>query len=404
MALKPLLINDPIYGFIAIQSPLIKQLIDHPYFQRLRRITQMGLSVYVFPGAHHNRFEHALGCMHLAQKAVASLCEKGVAISTEESEALQIALLFHDIGHGPFSHAIEKALLPGIAHEQISEGLMREINNEFDGALEMALSIFNNSYPRKFFHQLLVGQVDLDRLDYLKRDSFYTGAQEGNINSSRLISMMQVVDDQLVFEQKASYSLEKFLLARRLMYWQVYLHKTSLVSELLLVKVLDQARLLLSEGKLLDGSKHLLTLLSSVASKDLFTTHLWQNFVALDDADVWYSIKQWQKQEDFILKDLSRRLIQRDLFQIQMQNSNFKAQELASLKKQWGAVYQDSKVGEAYVFSGSVTNQTYSSDKHKLFLMDGAGNIIPIHQHESFTALMKYTKAQTQYYLCTPKN
>ena len=206
--MKPLLINDPIYGFIAIKSPLIARLINHPFFQRLRRISQMGLSVFVFPGAHHNRLEHALGCLHLAQKAVTALREKGEEISEAESEALQIALLFHDIGHGPFSHAIEKALLPGIAHEQISEVLIEQINIEMDGALTMALAIFNNSYKRPFFHQLLVGQVDLDRLDYLKRDSFYTGAMEGNINSSRLISMMRVVDNQLVFDEKANYSLE----------------------------------------------------------------------------------------------------------------------------------------------------------------------------------------------------
>ena len=402
--MKPLLINDPIYGFIAIHSPLIQRLINHRYFQRLRRISQMGLSVFVFPGAHHNRFEHALGCLHLAQKTVAGLREKGVTVSEEEAEALQIALLFHDIGHGPFSHAIEKTLLPGMTHEQISKGLMQQINLTFDGALDLSLAIFNDTYERKFFHQLLVGQVDLDRLDYLKRDSFYTGAMEGNINSSRLISMMQVVNDQLVFEEKASYSLEKFLLARRLMYWQVYLHKTSLGSELLMVKILDRARHLLSEGQSLTGSEKLLHLLMQAPTADLFATDLWQYFVVLDDADVWYSIKQWQQADDFMLSDLSRRIIQRDLFQIQMQNTPFDPQLLIDLKKQWEVVYQDKEISESYVFSGSVTNQTYSSDKHQLLLLDGTETVIPIHEHQSFTALMKYTKAQTQYYLCSPKD
>lgn len=402
--MKPLLINDPIYGFIAIDSPLLIRLINHPYFQRLRRISQMGLSVFVFPGAHHNRFEHALGCLHLAQKAIAHLRKKGVAISNQESEALQVALLLHDIGHGPFSHAIEKSLLPGIAHEQISEGLMQKINEKEAGSLDIALAIFNNTYSRKFFHQLLEGQVDLDRLDYLKRDSFYTGAMEGNINSNRLVSMMHVVDDQLVFHQKASYSLEKFLLARRMMYWQVYLHKTSLVAELLLVKVLNRARHLLAAGISIGGSKRLIQLLATIPNENLFSSGIWEVFVTLDDADIWYTVKQWQQSNDFILQDGSRRLIQRDLFQIKMQNEPFDEDQLDRLRKKWTAFYGSQDVANAYVFTGSVSNQAYSSKKHPILLLDETGISIPIHQHQSFTALMKYTNDQKQFYLCNPKS
>ena len=402
--MKPLLINDPIYGFIAIKSPLIARLINHPFFQRLRRISQMGLSVFVFPGAHHNRLEHALGCLHLAQKAIMALREKGEEISEAESEALQIALLFHDIGHGPFSHAIEKALLPGIAHEQISEVLIEKINTEMDGALATALAIFNNSYERPFFHQLLVGQVDLDRLDYLKRDSFYTGAMEGNINSSRLISMMRVVDNQLVFDEKANYSLEKFLLARRLMYWQVYLHKTSLVSELILVKILHHARKALAQGKPLKGSDALLALRSKGDAPLALDTVDWSTFLALDDADVWYSLKQWQEASDFILSDLSQRIIKRNLFRVEVQDHPFEESAVVRLQEQWGKHYNSEEIAQAYVFTGHVSNQTYSSNTHTVLLQNASNETLPIHQHPSFSALMKYANSQTLYYLCSPKS
>ena len=401
--MKPLLINDPIYGFIAIKSPLITQLLNHPYFQRLRRISQMGLSVFVFPGAHHTRFEHALGCMHLGQKAILALREKGVAISDQESEALQIALLFHDLGHGPFSHAIEKALLPGIEHEKISQIFIEKINNELGGSLELALSIFTNTYERKFFHQLLVGQVDLDRLDYLKRDSFYTGAMEGNINSFRLISMMRVVEDQLVFDEKANYALEKFLLARRLMYWQVYLHKTSLLSELLLVKTLHRARQYIQEGNELKGSQSLLTLLGYRAENFSIDEIDWSVFLSLDDSDIWYSLKQWQLSDDFILCDFSKRLIQRNLFGIAVQDSPFEAAEISALEQKWSAYYSSKEIASSFVFTGSVSNQTYSSKKHPLLLQSTKGEIRPIHMHPGFATLMKYTDSQTLYYLCSPK-
>lgn len=401
--MKPLIINDPIYGFIAIKSALIVQLINHSFFQRLRRISQMGLSVYVFPGAHHNRLEHALGCLHLGQKAVDALREKGELISNKESEALQIALLFHDIGHGPFSHAIEKVLLPEITHEQISAHLMAAINKEYEGALDLALSIFNNTYERPFFHQLLIGQVDLDRLDYLKRDSFYTGALEGNINSYRLISMMCVVEGKLVFEEKASYSLEKFLLARRLMYWQVYLHKTSLVAELLLVKTLQRARKLLQSGETLRGAEALIALLSQGKNSIQIDRIDWTFFLALDDSDIWYSLKSWQNHEDFILQDLSKRILERKLFQIHVQDRPINPTKLDDIQSFWSKELPSKEIATDYVFTGHVSNQTYSSKKHPLLLLSVNDEVLPIHQYPSFKALMKYTDSQTLYYLCNPK-
>ena len=236
MLKKNTIFNDPIYGFITIESDLILQLINHPYFQRLRRISQMGLSVLVYPGAHHTRFEHAIGAMHVMQKVINVLKRKNIKISNHESEALQIAILLHDIGHGPFSHATENIILKGVDHEYISLKIIEKLNDIFEKKLALALKIIKNEYHRKFMYQLISGQIDVDRLDFLKRDSFYTGVTEGNINSERIITMMDVKNENLVFEYKSIHSIEKFLLARRLMYWQVYLHKTSLVAELLFSK------------------------------------------------------------------------------------------------------------------------------------------------------------------------
>ena len=261
---KLTLFNDPIYGFITIPNALVFDLIEHTYFQRLRRITQMGMSYLVFPGAHHTRFHHALGCMHLMQKAVQVLRYKDIVISKEEEEALYVAILLHDIGHGPFSHALEHSLVTGVDHEQISLQFMEALNKNFNERLTLAISIFNNSYPRKFLHQLVSGQLDMDRLDYLKRDSFYTGASEGNINSERLISMLNVANDQLVVESKAIYSVEKFLVARRLMYWSVYLHKTGLAAEQVLIRVLQRAKELIAQGDSLQASEPLMFFLKHV--------------------------------------------------------------------------------------------------------------------------------------------
>ena len=240
--------NDPIYGFVYIQNPLIYKIIEHPYFQRLRRITQMGLSYLVYPGAHHTRFQHAIGCVFLMQKAIETLRLKDIEISNEEEEALYIAILLHDIGHGPFSHTLENSFATGVDHEDISLQFMHKLNNEFDGKLSLAIQIFKNEYHKKYFYQLISSQLDVDRLDYLKRDSFYTGVTEGSINAERLITMLNVKNDALVIEEKGIYSVEKFIVARRLMYWMVYLHKTSLAAEYVLVKTIQRAKELIEKG------------------------------------------------------------------------------------------------------------------------------------------------------------
>jgi HD superfamily phosphohydrolase len=288
------ILNDPIYGFITIPNPLLYDLIQHPYFQRLRRITQMGLSYLVYPGAHHTRFHHALGCMHIMQKAIEVLKFKGVKISEEEENALSIAILLHDIGHGPFSHAMEHSIVEDVNHESISLLFMHQLNAEFEGKLTLAIQIFKGEYHRKFMLQLISSQLDMDRMDYLKRDSFYTGVAEGNINSDRLIQMFNVVDDVLVMEEKGIYSIEKFLMARRLMYWQAYLHKTSLVAELILTKILKRAKELTMKGTVLPSSKSLLYFLNNKITTENFDSIVLNKFSQLDDYDIVSAIKEWQ--------------------------------------------------------------------------------------------------------------
>ena len=310
--------NDPIYGFITIPNSLIYDLIQHPYFQRLRRISQMGMSYLVYPGAHHTRFHHALGCMHIMQKAVQTLQFKGVSISEEEENALYIAILLHDIGHGPYSHAMEHSIVEEVHHEELSLFFMEQLNKEFDGKLALAIQVFKGEYHRKFMLQLISSQLDMDRMDYLKRDSFYSGVAEGNINSERLIQMMNVDNDVLVIEEKGIYSVEKFLVARRLMYWQAYLHKTSVVGELILTKILKRAKELVQSGKQLEASKPFTFFLENKVSLEDFNTSVLEKFSYLDDYDVLSAIKAWQFTDDYVLSNLCRMIINRDLLKIKM--------------------------------------------------------------------------------------
>ena len=300
------IINDPIYGFIKINNPLILELIDHPYFQRLKRIKQLGLAEFVYPGAHHTRFHHALGAMHLMQKAVQVLRSKGIAISDKEQEALLIAILLHDIGHGPFSHAMEHSIVENISHEEISLLFMEELNTLFDDRLTLAITIFKNQYHRKFLHQLISSQLDMDRLDYLRRDSFYTGVSEGSINSERLIAMLHVKEDRLVVEEKGIYSVEKFIIARRLMYWQVYLHKTSLVAENLLIRLLQRAKELTLKGEQLEASKALLFFLNNSVSKSDFNNDILNTFAQLDDVDILAAIEVTPTPQLAVLSAITR--------------------------------------------------------------------------------------------------
>ena len=317
---KKKIINDPLYGFISLNCGLLSDLIEHPYFQRLRYIKQLGLTDLVYPGALHTRFQHALGAMHLMGRVLEDLRTKAVEISPEEAEAAQVAVLLHDVGHGPFSHALEETLLPGMKHESLSYLFMKQLNREYGGALDLALRIFQNTYPRKFFHQLINSQLDMDRLDYLKRDSFFTGVTEGSIGVDRIITMLGVVDDQLVVDEKGIYSIESFLHARRLMYWQVYLHKTSVSAERMIVNIIKRAQYLFLSGEKLPGSDPLKTFLKNKYTIKDFRDKpsLVKAFGQLDDNDIWGGIKSWRSHGDPILSQLCEMLLARNLFQIQL--------------------------------------------------------------------------------------
>lgn len=398
------ILNDPIYGFISIPNPFIYDLIQHPYFQRLRRISQMGLSYLVYPGAHHTRFHHALGCMHIMQKTIEVLRFKGVSISEEEENALLVAILLHDIGHGPFSHAMEHSIVENVNHEAISLLFMNKLNEEFGGQLSMAIEIFKGDYPRKFMLQLISSQLDMDRMDYLKRDSFYSGVAEGNISSDRIIQMMTVVDDQLVIEEKGIYSVEKFLLARRLMYWQVYFHKTSLVAELILTKVLKRAKELTQKGIKLNCSESLLYFMNNKIELASFDNENLNKFVNLDDYDIVSALKSWINNEDFILRNLSKMIIHRDLLKIKLNNEKFFKSDLDLLRhnfsKQNNISIQDSNY---FIFKGKIKNQAYSIQAEPIRILKKDNIIEDVVEASDQLNLKTISKEITKYYLCYPK-
>ena len=396
--------NDPIYGFITIPNSLIFDLIEHKYFQRLRRITQMGLSYLVYPGAHHTRFHHALGSMHLMQQAINVLRFKGVSIAEDEENGLLIAILLHDIGHGPFSHAMEHSLVTDITHEEISLYFMEALNEEFNGSLTLAISIFKGKYSRKFMCQLISSQLDMDRADYLKRDSFYTGVAEGNINSERLITMLNVVDDHLVIEEKGIYSVEKFLIARRFMYWQVYLHKTGLVAEQLLTRILKRAKELVLDGEELCCSDALNHFLSLEINKSNFEDSTLQVFAKLDDYDIISAIKEWQYHNDFVLSNLCDMIINRDLLRIQIKNKSIKVSELVEHKHDLMYRYKISELeADYFVFQGKITNQAYQQKKENIDILYKNGKIKDIVKASDQLNLKALSKPITKHYMCYPK-
>ncbi|WP_406843536.1 HD domain-containing protein [Flavobacterium soyae] len=396
--------NDPIYGFITIPNELIYDLIQHPYFQRLRRISQMGLSYLVYPGANHTRFHHALGCMHLMQKAVEGLRFKGVAISNEEECALLIAILLHDIGHGPFSHAMEKSIVEDVNHEAISLLFMNRLNDEFDGRLSLAIQVFKGEYHRKFMLQLISSQLDMDRMDYLKRDSFYTGVAEGNVNSERLIQMMNVVDDVLVIEEKGIYSVEKFLLSRRLMYWQAYLHKTSLVAELILMKALKRAKELTLKGAKLPCSEPLLYFMQNKISLEDFDAEKLDLFSQLDDFDIISALKAWQRHNDFILSTLSKMIINRDLLKIKLSADKIPMEESQSLKEEFAETHNISALDAGYfIFRGKIKNQAYSKAAEPIRILKKDKTIEDVVEASDQLNLKSLSKLVTKYYICFPK-
>lgn len=397
--------NDPIYGFIRIPNTLIFDLIAHPYFQRLRRISQMGLSYLVYPGAHHTRFHHALGCMHLMQKAIQVLRFKGVALSKEEEQGLLCAILLHDIGHGPFSHAMEHSIVENISHETISLRFMQELNTMFNGSLTVAIAIFNGEHERKFLNQLVSSQLDMDRLDYLKRDSFYTGVAEGNTNAERLITMLNVVDGNLVVEEKGIYSVEKFLMARRFMYWQVYLHKTGVVAEQLLIRILKRARYLLKKQQTLVASEALLYFLNNRIATTNFDDDTLRLFSKLDDVDVFSAMKMWQYSDDFILSELCKMILDRKLLHIKMKNEPFKTEKLKDKFKKTQQHFKLTDEETSYlVFDGVVANKAYNRNQQNINIVKKNGKIVDVAKLSDHFNLNALSKTVTKYYVCYPKD
>jgi uncharacterized protein len=403
---KKKIINDPLYGFIHVKSELIFDIISHPYFQRLRYIKQLGLTDLVYPGAVHTRFQHALGALHLMGRVLEILRFKGVQISNEEYEAAQLAVLLHDIGHGPFSHALEHSLLPGVKHESISYLMMSSLNEEFNGALGLALKIFRNSYPRKFFFQLVSSQLDIDRLDYLNRDCFFSGVQEGTIGVDRIILMLQVHDDQLVVEEKGIYSIENFLNARRLMYWQVYLHKTTVSAERMLVNLIRRAQALKRAGENIPASQAL-----SIFLERTFSIESLRNdksalmaFGAMDDHDIWGAIKLWRNQKDRILSLLSGMLTDRRLFQIVLSGEPIRKSVVEKIRTSITEKYQTLRAESSYLYSqGTVTNEAYTEGE-KINILTRSGELLDIAQASDLPNIKAISKIVKKNYLCWPKD
>jgi len=408
---KRKIINDPVYGFINIPDDFVFDLIEHPWFQRLRNIKQLGLTSFVYPGANHSRFQHGLGSLHLMDIAIRTLRSKGVFISKEEEEATFIAILLHDTGHGPFSHALENSIISGISHEDLSLLLMRKLNEEFRGKLNLAIKIFTGTYQRKFFHELISGHVDMDRLDYLNRDSFFTGVIEGTVGSDRIIRMLNVVDDILVIDEKGIYSIEKFLIARRLMYWQVYMHKTVLSSESMLVKLLKRAKELANEGVDLYSTPSLrFFLYNNIDSKDLTETGnftpglIAANFTRLDDTDILVSAKYWADHSDKVLSDLSVRLLRRDLFAIELQNEPFPVKKVQEIRALAGRLMKvEQRFEDYYVFTDSISNLAFTPETPDVKILLKNGEIADISVVSDMFDHRFLSERITKYFLCYPK-
>ncbi len=403
---KKKLFNDPVYGFVSIAYETVFDLIEHPYFQRLRNIKQLGLTHLVYPGALHTRFHHALGAMHLMGIALETLKNKGVVITEEEAEGVTIAILLHDIGHGPFSHALESCIVPGVQHEALSVLIMHRLNKYFNGKLTLAIAIFENKYEKKFLHQLVSSQLDMDRLDYLNRDSFYTGVSEGVIGFDRILKMLQVVNDELVVEEKGIYSIEKFLISRRLMYWQVYLHKTVIAAEQLLVKIFQRAKAIANNGVPLFASPSFNLLLANKISTDAFyENELYLDaFMKLDDSDLFSAIKVWSEHEDPILAKLCKLLIDRKLFTIEMQNEAFTQKSIQVHKDKLTVSFPlTAQEQDSFVFSGKITNNAYNMEVGKINILTKSKGLIDIADASDNLNLSALSKTVEKYFICYPK-
>lgn len=400
-------INDPVYGFLNIPSKLILKIINHPYFQRLRRIRQLGLTDYVYPGALHTRFHHAIGAMHLMSVTLDNLKGKGHKISRKEYEAALIAILLHDMGHGPFSHALEYSMLKGIPHEKLSILLMEHLNRVFKGKLDLAISIFTDQYERKFFHQLVSSQLDMDRLDYLQRDCFFTGVVEGNVGVKRILSMLDIHEDQIVVEQKGIYSIENFLTARRLMYWQVYLHKTTVSTEQMLIKIIQRARWLVERGQAIFASESLYLLLSNHLTLSAFEENpiYLEAFASLDDFDVWGAIKVWVQHNDPVLSRLSQMILDRELFRTTFADKAIAPTKLKRLQQQLEQQLKLSEEDAQFMFAhGSITNAGYASNSQRINIKTKQGKIVDVAKASDLPNITALSKIVTKYYLSYPKN
>ena len=398
------IVNDPVYGFIHIPNEFILDLIEHPYFQRLCRISQMGLSYLVYPGARHTRFHHALGCMYLMQQAIQTLRYKQVEITPEEEEGLYIAILLHDIGHGPFSHAMEHSIVEGISHEEISLAFMEELNRQFEGKLSIAIEIFQKKYHKEFMNQLISSQLDMDRLDYLKLDSFYSGVSEGNINSQRIIAMLTVKDDTLIVEEKGIYSIEEFLVARRLMYWQVYLHKTSIGAEFVLIRILARVKELTQQGKKLPMTTALRFFVENHITKETFDRHALHLFAQLDDYDIISGLKEWQYGDDWVLAKLSQMILNRDLLRVKLYKSPVekeKVQELLQETAQQLNISED--LAHYFVFTGEISNTAYRKDEQNILIYTKNNKIVDVTKASDQMNLDALSTKVTKYYLCSLK-
>ena len=398
------ILNDPVYGFITLNRGILLDLIDHPYFQRLSRIKQLGLTYLVYPGAHHTRFHHAVGAAYLMKQALSTFKELGVNIQREEERGALIAILLHDIGHGPYSHALEHSFLSGVSHENVSEIFMRKLDEQYNGELSLAIQIFRNEYHKKFLHQLVSSQLDMDRLDYLKRDSFFTGVSEGVVSNQRIIKMFDIVDDEILIKEKGIYSIEKFIVARRLMYWQVYLHKTVLSAEFLLAKIISRARELLCNGEKLFVTPELNMFLTKNISKFELEQEVYLNaFASLDDNDIMTCIKVWMQSKDIVLSRLASMLIERKLLKVKISNTSFDDEQVNEIKKihQKELGMNDHEI-KYFVFQEQMINNAYDPRKDTIKIKYKDGTVKDITDASDNLNVSALAKPVTKHYLFAP--
>ncbi len=397
------IINDPVFGFIKIPHGVLLDVVQHPLMQRLTRIKQLGLANAVYPAAHHTRFQHSIGAFHLMSEAITSLTQKGIFIFDSEAEAVEAAILMHDIGHGPFSHVLENTLITGISHEEISLMMMEQINREMNGALNLALKIFKDEYPKHFLHQLISSQLDMDRLDYLRRDCFFTGVNEGNIGSARIIKMLNVVDDQLVVESKGIYSIENYLTSRRLMYWQVYLHKTAVAYEKVLVNTLLRAKHLAREGKDVFAPPCLKYFLYNDVNGEMFRNdpEALSNYGQLDDNDIWSAMKVWAQSNDKILSLLAKDMLDRNIFKVEVSNEPITAEREEMLREQLSQAFGISKEETNYLFSvNTIQKDMYDVNDDRISILFKDGTTKDIAESSEILNVGLLSKKIRKYYLC----